>query len=167
MSRTGCAAAAIVAAISASVCSGARANDPGMIAFGAGAFDFLHDYKTPEFRGEYRFGEGLFVFKPLVGVFITPRASVLAYGGIRADLVLADHYVIMPVAAVGYYNRGNGKDLGSPLEFKTGAEFAWQFDNASRVGIAFDHLSNAGVAKRNPGEENLLLMYSLPLGGAP
>jgi lipid A 3-O-deacylase len=166
MSRTGC-VAALVAAIGAGACSAAYADDPGMVAFGAGAYDFLHNYKTPEFRGEYRFGEGIYVFKPLAGVFVTPRASVFAYGGIRADLIFAEHYVIMPVAAVGYYDRGNGKDLGSPLEFKTGAEFAWRFDNASRLGIAFDHLSNAGIAKRNPGEENLLLMYSWPLDGAP
>jgi len=33
-----------------------------------------------------------------------------------------------------------------------------------RLGIAFDHVSNAGLTKRNPGEENLLLMVSVPIG---
>src|ERR1700722_15005187 len=154
MSRTGCAAAALVAVMGATMCSAARADDPGMIAFGAGAYDFLHNYTAAEFRGEYRFGHGLFFLKPIVGAFATTRGAYYGYGGIRADLVFADHYVIMPVAAVGYYQHGDGKNLRSVLEFKTGAEFAYRFDNASRLGIAFDHLSNAGISKRNPGEEN-------------
>jgi hypothetical protein len=33
-----------------------------------------------------------------------------------------------------------------------------------RVGPAFDHISNAGIGKKNPGEENLMMMVSVPLG---
>ena len=73
----------------------------------------------------------------------------------------------MPVATVGYYSKGDGEDLGSPVEFKTGAEFAYRFDEGWRVGVAFDHISNAGLTKRNPGTELLLLMVSLPINGAP
>ena len=166
MGRFACAAAIIVAAI-VGLCSPVRAEDPGLLAFGAGAYDFLHNYTAPEFRAEYRFAHGLFVFKPLVGVLGTDKGSAYVYGGLRADLVLAQHFVIMPVATVGYYNRGGGKDLGSPVEFKTGAEFAYRFDNASRLGIAFDHISNADLGRRNPGTESLMLVYSLPIAGAP
>jgi hypothetical protein len=72
----------------------------------------------------------------------------------------------MPVAAAGYFHRGAGKDLGSHLEFKTGLELAYRFDDMSRIGIAFDHISNAGLTKRNPGTESLLLTYSIPIGPA-
>lgn len=165
MGRFACAAAIIVAAV-VTLCFPVRAEEPGLLAFGAGAFDFLHQYTAPEFRGEYRFAHGFFVFKPVIGVLGTDKGSFYAYGGLRADLVLAQHYVIMPVATVGYYNRGGGKDLGSPIEFKTGAEFAYRFDNASRLGIAFDHISNAGLGRHNPGTESLMLVYSLPIAGA-
>jgi lipid A 3-O-deacylase len=167
MSRVGNAAAVALAAGVWCVSPIARADDPGLVAVGAGAFDFLHTEAAAELRGEYRFAHGFYFLKPLVGAFATSRGGVYSYGGVRADFVFADHYVVMPVAAVGYYRRGNGEDLGSAFEFKTGAEFAYRLDGGTRVGVAFDHISNAGLAKRNPGEENLLWMLSLPIGGAP
>ena len=54
------------------------------------------------------------------------------------------------------------KNLGSPVEFKTGVEFAYRFDNAARLGLVFDHISNAGFTQTNPGTEQLLLMLSWP-----
>lgn len=156
------AAAALVAALLA-VPSLARADDPGLVAIGIGDLDFDHNHPQGELRGEYRFSQGFFFIKPFVGAFGTSRHSVYAYGGLRADLVFLDHYVLMPNAAVGYYNRGDGKNLGSPVEFKTGLELAYRFDNAARLGVAFDHISNAGLTKVNPGTEQLLLMLSWPL----
>jgi len=140
------------------------AKDPGLLALGAGSFDFDHRNPEAEFRAEYRFPQSFYYIKPLLGVFGTDRSAIYAYFGLRADIVFADHYVVMPVAAMGYYDRGSGKDLGSHFEFKTGAEFAYRFDGGVRIGLAFDHISNAGITKKNPGEENLLLMFSLPLG---
>ncbi len=156
-------AAGLAAALA--LAGAAEADDTrGLVALGVGAFDFDHNHAAAEFRGEYRFANGVFFIKPLIGAFGTPRGSVYAYGGLRADLIFFDHYVLMPSAAVGYYERGNGKDLGSHTEFKTGVELAYRFDNAMRLGIAFDHVSNAGLTRTNPGEENILLMLSLPIG---
>ena len=157
---------AVTAAVAAAVMLAgvARAEDKGLVALGAGGFDFDHNHTAAEFRGEYRFGTGLWFIKPVVGAFGTSRGSVYVYGGLRGDFIFFDHYVIMPSAAVGYYDKGNGKDLGSHAEFKTGVELAYRFDNTMRLGIAFDHVSNAGLTKTNPGEENLLLMLSVPIG---
>jgi hypothetical protein len=33
----------------------------------------------------------------------------------------------------------------------------------SRVGFSFHHVSNAGLDDRNPGEESLLFIYSIPI----
>jgi lipid A 3-O-deacylase len=141
----------------------ARADDPPLIALGAGDIDFDHREPAGELRGEYRFSQGFYFIKPMIGAFGTSRHSVYAYGGLRADLVFFQHYVVMPNAAVGWYNRGNGKALGSPVEFKTGVEFAYRWDGGARLGVAFDHISNAGLSKLNPGTEQLLLMLSLPV----
>ena len=81
------------------------------------------------------------------------------------DAEIGRHFVITPELAVGYWHRGGGKDLGGPVEFKSGGEFAWRFNNNSRVGFLFDHISNAGLDKKNPGVESAMLMYSIPLGG--
>lgn len=141
----------------------AAADRPDLLALGIGAYDVLHNNTAAQLRLEYRFGYRLFFLEPLLGALATSDGSFYGYGGLRADLVIADHFVIMPVAAVGYWQRGGGKDLGSHAEFKTGGEFAYRFDDGSRLGIAFDHISNAGIGKTNPGVESLLLVYSLPL----
>ena len=146
MRRAWAAAAAAIAALGIAWAP-ARAEDTGLVAGGVGAMDFDHSKPAAEFRGEYRFGTGFFFIKPVVGGFVTTRSSTYFYGGLRADLILFDHYVVMPNAAVGYYDKGDGKDLGSHAEFKTGVEFAYRFDNAMRLGLAFDHISNAGITK--------------------
>jgi hypothetical protein len=169
--RIGAVLAAAVVAIAAllGACGGARADDTPLLGLGVGGYDIIgnNGKAATQFRGEYRFGTGIFFIKPLIGAFITTDRTVYAYGGLRADIPIGNHVIIMPVAAVGYWDRGDGKDLGSHLEFKTGAELAWRFDDSSRLGIAFDHISNAGITQRNPGEENLLLVYSLPLSYLP
>ena len=138
--------------------------EPGLLSLGGGMYDFLHNNKAVEGRAEYDFGRGYYFIKPMIGVFGTNKKSVYGYGGFYFDLHFGRHFVLVPNAAVGYYRRGHGKNLGEAFEFKTGARFDYRFEDASRIGIAFDHISNAGFSKTNPGEENILLMFSLPLG---
>ena len=154
-------AAALALAVGAT--SSARADGPDLLAGGLGVYDVLHQNTAAQARFEYRFGYRLFFLEPLLGALVTSDGTFYGYFGLRADLIFAEHYVIMPVAAVGYWSRGSGKDLGNPAEFKTGAEFAYRFSDDSRLGLAFDHISNAGLGKKNPGTESLLLVYSLPL----
>jgi len=142
----------------------ARAEDPNFLAVGAGVYDVLHDFKAAQGRLEFRFADRFLFIKPMVGVLFTSKGSVMGYGGIRIDLYLAPHFVVTPNAAVGGFYRGNGKDLGSTIEFKTGGEFAYRFDDHSRLGLQFDHISNAGIGKRNPGTESLVLFWSFPIG---
>jgi hypothetical protein len=144
--------------------SPAKAEFGGYVAGGLGAFDFLHNYTAGEGRLEFRFDQSILYWHPLVGAFITNRGSVYTYGGFRLELPVGKHLLILPSATVGDYEKGAGKDLGSHVEFKTGVEVDLVFANGIRVGPAFDHVSNAGIGKKNPGEENLVLMVSVPLG---
>ena len=139
-------------------------NDPGLLSAGAGMYDFLHNHKAGEARAEYEFAHGYYFLHPMMGVFVTNRKAGFAYAGFDLDLHIGRHFVIVPNASMGYYHQGNGKDLGEAFEFKTGARFDFRFDDASRIGIAFDHISNAGFSSKNPGEENILLEFSFPLG---
>lgn len=142
----------------------AKADSRILITGGAGAFDFLHNYTAAEGRLELRFAQSFFFLKPSIGTFFTNRGSVYTYFALRGEIPLGSHFMIIPIAAVGDYEKGNGKDLGSHIEFKTGAEFDYVFDNGLRIGPAFDHVSNAGIGKKNPGEENLMLMVTVPFG---
>src|SRR5215475_13437596 len=118
----------------------AGAADPNYLAVGAGVYDVLHDFKAAQGRLEFRFANRLFFIKPMLGVLFTSKGTVMGYGGIRIDLYLTPHIVVTPNAAVGGWYRGSGKDLGATVEFKTGGEFAWRFEDHSRLGLAFDHI---------------------------
>jgi lipid A 3-O-deacylase len=144
---------------------------PDLISFAAGAFNVLRPASmTAEFEAEYKFllkclksPWHFLEFRPLVGVMMTAKGSGYLYGGLNFDLLFGDHCLIAPGFAAGYYWRGDGKDLGFPLEFRSGVELAWQFSDGRRLGIHFYHLSNASLAKRNPGEESLVLYYDIPI----
>ena len=140
----------------------ASRDDPAFVSLGLGGFDVLHNYTAGQARGEYRFSQKLWIFKPFLGMEGTTKRSFYGYGGFLVDIYLGNRWVIMPNAAFGYYDNGAGKDLGSHAEFRTGAEFAYRFDDRSRLGFTFHHISNAGIAKRNPGEEEMLVVFSLP-----
>jgi len=145
----------------------ARAEEPDLLAVGAGAYNVLHKSKEAQGRLEYRFSyRFLYIIRPIVGVLATNKGTLYGYGGFRFDAEIGRHFVITPEAAVGYWNRGGGKDLGGHIEFKTGGEFAWRFDDHSRLGLQFDHISNAGIGKHNPGTESLVLYYSIPIGAS-
>ena len=83
-------------------------------------------------------------------------------GGILLDVVLGDHFYLSPSAGVGYYHEGGGRDLGSVLEFRTQFEAGYRFENRSRLGLAFSHISNASIGSSNPGTEILTLYYHMP-----
>lgn len=142
----------------------ARADDPSFLSVGAGVYDVFHNFTAGQFRGEYRFADEFFYLKPFVGALVTTDKSVYGYWGLRLDLYFGDRWVLTPNAAMGAFGRGSGKNLGSVLEFKTGAEGAYRFDDHSRLGLQFDHISNAGIGKHNPGTESFVLMYSIPIG---
>lgn len=140
------------------------------LSFFGGVFDIFRDWhRTFEFGGEYKFYPNwrspvdFLAFRPLLGAMANADLSTYLYGGINFDLSVSDHFVLAPGFAAGWYNKADGKDLGSPLEFRTCLEAAWQFDNFSRLGLRFYHVSNANIGHRNPGEESLVLFYDVPL----
>lgn len=147
------------------------AHIPDLFSVGAGAFDFYRfKNRTFEFDLEYkahfnclRSPFHFLEFRPLIGVMTTAKGSGYLYAGINFDLLFFDHLLIAPGFAGGYYWQGSGKNLGYPLEFRSGIELAWQFSNWNRLGLHFYHLSNASLAKKNPGEESLILFYDIPI----
>ena len=93
----------------------------------------------------------------------TTDAAVYGYAGFMLDIYFGRHIVLTPNVAVGLYSDGDGKDLGSAMEFRSGVEMAYRFDSRTRFGFAFHHISNASISDNNPGTETLTLVLSLPL----
>ena len=130
--------------------------EPSFIRFGSGYYDINDDHSAAEFHLEYISGSKWWVFNPFVGVMATSDTAFYGYAGIRLDLFMGRRFVITPSFAPGLYHDGDGKDLGYP-------EFAYRFDDRSRLGLSLYHLSNAGLDENNPGTEVINLHYSYPL----
>jgi lipid A 3-O-deacylase len=142
--------------------------DPPHLALGVGAFDITpsahkHAGTAGEFRGEYRFGDTLWVLAPFIGASGTTDGAAYGYFGFGFDVNFGPNWVLTPNAAAGVFESGSGTRLGSWWEFRTGAEFAYRFPGQSRLGLEVTHTSNAGLTKLNPGEQSILVMYSIPM----
>ena len=66
-------------------------------------------------------------FSPISGGFVTGDSSVYLYTGIEGQYGIGP-LKILPSFAPGYYEKGDGKDLGSVMEFKS--EIGLQFDKS-------------------------------------
>jgi hypothetical protein len=89
--------------------------------------------------------------------------GIFGYGGAYVEFRPVDRIVLLPSAGVGGYRQGGSKPLGGVFQFHLGFTAVYQFDNDSRLGITFAHISNAGIHDRNPGANSLLLTYGMPV----
>ena len=139
----------------------------GFLGLSIGYFSVLdsHDHAA-DLRLEYRPDTPVFLkyIKPWAGIEATSDGTVWAGGGFLLDLKIKDRFAITPSLGVGYYNKGNSEiDLDYPLQFRSQLEISYIFQNDSRLGLAFSHMSNAGLGDHNPGVEALMLSYVFPL----
>ena len=143
----------------------ALGEEPGFLIFGAGVYDMFDDETTGEFRLEYVFPDSdkVSLFTPFIGLSATVEGATYGYAGIGLDLYFGDKAILTPNFAAGIYGNGDGKDLGHAIEFRSGFNLMWSLHDNSRVGLSFHHVSNAGLGGRNPGEESLLFIYSIPV----
>lgn len=131
----------------------------------AGWFDFIRQHdQAAQFGVEYRMRPWVYGLRPTVGVNVSTDASIYGYGGINWEIeAIRNQLYVIPNFMVGAYGQGHGRDLGGALEFRSGIEVDYQLANQHRVGMAFNHISNASIYDRNPGAETLLVTYSIPL----
>lgn len=163
--RTAAAAAALAASLAAGpwAAAPARADDPAFLTLAAGWFDMnRRKEEAAEFRLEYRSDYKLWVFKPFGGIMATSDGASYYYAGILMDIYLGRRFVVTPSFAPGAYVKGGGYDLGHVVEFRSQLEVAYRFDDRSRLGVSFSHMSNASIGDSNPGTESLMLNYSIP-----
>lgn len=139
-------------------------DEPAFISLGAGATGVIADRaQGAAFNMEYRSDIDLWKIRPFVGGFATSDASLYGYFGFLMDIYFGRRWVLTPNTAVGAYSEGDGEDLGHVIEFRSGFELAYRFDDRSRLGVAVHHLSNASIGDENPGTETALIYYSIPL----
>ena len=100
-------------------------------------------------------------FSPITGGFITDKSSFYLYTGVQAQYKFGSLNII-PSFAPGYYERGNGKDLGLALEFKSEVKMSYDISKDSKIGFSYSHISNNEWGKdgKNPGVDNKMISFS-------
>ena len=140
----------------------AERNDKNLLTFGGGIWDWNDAETSGLFNIEYRHGTRYGPFKPMTGVLINTDHGFYGYAGIRIDLYLTNSIVITPSFAPGLYEKGDGKDLGHIIEFRSGVDLSYRRKNGSRISAEIHHLSNASLDENNPGTETFLITYAVP-----
>ena len=131
---------------------------------GVGVFDILDEDTVPAFELQWIPGVRYFdVIAPFVGGFVTTDGAFYGGFGLGAEFVLDDRFVLMPFTGVGLFEDGDGKDLGSVVEFRSGVDLGYRFDYGGQLSVTFTHISNAGISDRNPGTELLMFRFGYPL----
>lgn len=149
----------VTAALAALAAHSASAEEH--LTLSAGSFDVLDDTNAAfglEYRGETFWHDLL----PIAGVQSSTDGDVYGYFGFNYDWQFTNQWFLTPTAAVGLYN-DEEIDLGGAVQFRTGLEVSYRMENSHRLGLAFHHLSNAGIYDENPGTEQVMLTYSMPV----
>ena len=98
-------------------------------------------------------------FKPITGGFITGDSSIYLYTGIEGQYGIGP-LKILPSFTPGYYEKGDGKDLGSVLEFKSELKVGLNIFENSNLSYSYSHISNNDWGSVNPGTNNQHITFS-------
>jgi hypothetical protein len=95
---------------------------------------------------------------PITGGFITENSAAYVYTGIEWNIDMGA-LTFTPSFAPGLYHKGDGKDLGHVLEFKSEIQFSYDFSGNSKVGLSYNHVSNASLGDKNPGANSYMFNF--------
>ena len=95
---------------------------------------------------------------PITGGFLTENSAFYLYTGAQAEYEVGI-VTITPSFAPGYYNSGNGKDLGSALEFKSEIQMSLNLSDNTEFGMSYNHISNASIGDKNPGANSYMINF--------
>ena len=118
----------------------------------AGLFGFQH--QSDELFRESFLGK----LSPITGGFLTENSAMYLYTGVQAEYEVG-FLTITPSFAPGYYNYGDGKDLGYPLEFKSEVQLSFDLSDSSHLGMSYNHISNASLGSKNPGANSYMFNF--------
>ena len=129
-----------------------------------GMFDFSDTTQAAGVLGLQHQNDDLFrnsflgKLSPITGGFLTEKSAFYLYTGAQAEYNLGP-ITITPSFAPGYYNSGDGKDLGSALEFKSEIQMSFDLNNSSHLGMSYNHISNASLGSNNPGANSYMFNF--------
>ncbi len=129
-----------------------------------GMFDFSDNGKRSTLVGFQHQNENLnrdtFLgnLSPITGAMITADNATYMYTGVQAQYKIGP-INFTPSFTPGYYNQGDGKDLGHALEFKSELQLSLELPKDSQLGFSYNHLSNASLGDKNPGANSYMFNF--------
>ena len=140
-------------------------SDSHQFNFFSGVFDInTSSKKSSELFGIQHSNEDLFrdtflgKLSPITGLMMTADSSSYFYTGVQAEYKIGKLNLV-PSFAPGLYTMGDGKDLGSPLEFKSELQVSIDILPGTKLGYSQSHLSNAGLDDKNPGADSYMFNF--------
>ena len=127
--------------------------------FGAGGCGFRGSPGAAHLSVSYWHRPVVVPVRSSVGVVGTTRRELFLFAGINFDVEPFVDWGLTPLLSLGYYDQGEGVNLGGAFEFRSGIELFHRLSPGARVGISFHHISNAGLFDDNPGRESLFLNF--------
>ena len=133
--------------------------------FFSGVWDINNDFnKSSELFGIQHSNEDLFrdtflgKLSPITGFMMTADADTYFYTGVQAEYKIGK-LNLTPSFSPGLYSVGDGKDLGSPLEFKSEVQLSLDLLPGTKLGYSQSHISNADIGEKNPGADSYMFNF--------
>ena len=129
-----------------------------------GMFDFSDQTQAAGIIGLQHQNDDLFResflgrLSPITGGFLTENNAFYFYTGAQTEYNLG-LFTITPSFAPGYYNSGDGKDLGHALEFKSEIQMSLNLSGSTEFGMSYNHISNASLGDKNPGANSYMINF--------
>ena len=133
--------------------------------FFSGVFDInTSSKKSSELFGIQHSNEDLFrdtflgKLSPITGFMMTADSTTYLYTGVQAEYKIGK-LNLTPSFSPGLYSVGDGKDLGSPLEFKSEVQLSLDLLPGTKLGYSQSHISNADLGDTNPGADSYMFNF--------
>ena len=142
-----------------------KPSDSHQFNFFSGVFDInTSSKKSSELFGIQHSNEDLFrdtffgKLSPITGFMMTADSASYFYTGVQAEYKIGK-LNLTPSFSPGIYSMGDGKDLGSPLEFKSELQLSVDLLPGTKLGYSHSHLSNADLGDKNPGADSYMFNF--------
>ena len=131
--------------------------------FYTGTFDFSDEGKKSTLFGIQHVNTGkdkesfLGILQPVTGLMVTADNAAYVYTGFQ--IYNEGPLKFTPSFTPGLYSKGDGKDLGHVLEFKSELQISLDMSESSQFGFSYNHISNASIGDKNPGANSYMFNF--------
>ncbi len=126
-----------------------------------GAVEFQGDRIGEEIHIGYDFGTARGPFQPTFGLSVTDAGASWAGIGVKSRYEIGGGWFAEGSLMPGYYDAGDGPDLGGTLQFRSALGVGYDFGRGGSLSVHYDHRSNADIESTNPGLETIAVRYSV------